>query len=73
MEAKVIEKLVSEGVSLTYKGNLLTICDLNDHNVKRDNRKYQVHCDDRKYAMSELYDSIEIAVDKFLLLKGLLT
>ena len=73
MEAKVIEKLIKNGVSLSYKNGLLTICDLNDSNVKRDSKKYQVHCEDKKYFMSELYDDIEIAVDKFLLLKGLLT
>ena len=58
-----------EGLSIEY--GRLSLCDLRDyrHSIIFDDRRYQVHSDDKKHPWSGLYDEMEPAIEKFLELK----
>lgn len=59
-----------QGVSLEY--GKLSLCDLRNFNysqVKND-RRYQVHCEDYRNPFSAIYDEVEPAVTKFIELKS---
>jgi hypothetical protein len=60
---------LEEGVSLEY--GKLSLCDLRNfrHSSLKDNRRYQVHCEDHTYPWSMIYEEVEPAIIKFLELK----
>lgn len=62
---------VDQGVNLEY--GKLSLCDLRNfrHSFLRDDRKYQVHCDDPRCTFTGIYESLEPAVRKFLELKNI--
>lgn len=57
------------GLSIEY--GKLSLCDLRNFKYSnvRYNRCYQVHCDDKNYAWSMIYDDLESAITKFMELK----
>jgi hypothetical protein len=59
-----------EGVNLEY--GKLSLCDLRNfrHSQIRNDRRYQVHCDDATWAHSMIYDNVASAVSKFIELKS---
>ena len=60
---------IQEGVNIEY--GKLSLCDLRNFNysqVKND-RKYQVHCEDNNCPWSMIYDTLSPAVNKFIELK----
>lgn len=60
---------LNQGVNLQY--GKLSLCDLRNFqysNVRND-RKYQVHCDDPKNQWSMIYDEVSPAISKFMELK----
>lgn len=61
---------LENNVNLEY--GKLTLCDLRNysHNMLVKHRRYQVHCEDRKFEFSQIYDQKEDAVDKFLQIKN---
>jgi hypothetical protein len=61
---------LDQGVSLEY--GKLSLCDLKNfrHSNIRDDRRYQVHCEDVRYPWSMIYEDMHAAVIKFLELKG---
>jgi hypothetical protein len=68
-EVFLYEICIDEDISLQY--GKLSLCDLRNFrysDVKND-RKYQVHCDDYKYPWSMIYDELKPAVRKFVELK----
>ena len=69
IEKQIAKHLLEEGIDLSY--GKLSICDLRNyrHSHVRDDRRYQVHCDDAKCEFSGLYDEVEPAVEKFFDLK----
>jgi hypothetical protein len=61
---------LSESYSIEY--GKLSLCDLRNYrysNVRND-RRYQVHCEDYQYPWSKIYDSVGPAIEKFLELKS---
>lgn len=57
------------GLSIEY--GKLSLCDLRNFrysNVRND-RCYQVHCEDKTYSWSMLYNDLESAITKFMELK----
>ncbi len=69
-EANLYAWCLHQGLSLDY--GKLSLCDLRNHrhsNIK-DNRRYQVHCEDQHYPWSMIYDEVGPAINKFLELKA---
>jgi hypothetical protein len=58
-----------EGVNLEY--GKLSLCDLRNfrHSQIRQDRRYQLHCEDPTYGCSMIYTDILPAVSKFIELK----
>jgi hypothetical protein len=58
------------GVNLEY--GKLSLCDLRNFNYSqiKNDRRYQVHCEDYNYGCSMIYDNISSAVAKFIELKS---
>jgi len=58
-----------EGLSLEY--GKLSLCDLRNFNYSqvKNNRKYQVHCEEHNNIFSLIYDELEPAIEKFIELK----
>lgn len=68
-KVEVIKYMINEGIDLQY--GKLSLCDLKNYrygNIRQD-RRYQVHSDDRKYPWSKIYDELQPAAIKFLELK----
>jgi hypothetical protein len=61
---------IQQGVNLEY--GKLSLCDLRNfrHSQIRHDRRYQVHCDDVKWAHSMIYTDILPAVNKFIEIKS---
>lgn len=60
---------IKQGLSIQY--GKLSLCDLRNFrysHVKND-RKYQVHCDDHQYEFSGIYEDLKPAIVKFIELK----
>jgi len=56
---------IDDGRYVEHKS--VSICCINDfYELKSGKIKYQVHCDDYKNKFSRLYDSLDIAVKKFM-------
>ena len=57
------------GLSIEY--GKLSLCDLRNFKYSDvyNNRCYQVHCEDKTYPWSMIYDQIEPAITKFMELK----
>lgn len=60
---------INEGVNLEY--GKLSLCDLRNfrHSHIRNDRRYQVHCEDYQNEFSAIYDELRPAVIKFIELK----
>lgn len=60
---------IEDGLSINY--GRLSLCDLRNfrHSSIRYNRKYQVHCDDKRYPYSKIYEDLDSAVSKFMEIK----
>jgi hypothetical protein len=67
-----IKDTVESGCDVDF--GKLTICDLGNHSATRKllERKYQVHCDDPRMKWSEIYYKLDIAVDKFMVIRSVL-
>ena len=57
------------GVDVNY--GKLSLCDLRNHRHSqlRDDRRFQVHSEDRDYPWSMIYEEIEPAINKFMELR----
>ena len=66
---ELIKWAVMEGIDLQY--GKLSLCDLRNYRYSniRDDRKYQVHSEDRRYPWSGIYDDLDPAARKFLELR----
>lgn len=69
MENKYINWLVSNKYTVQFRD--LSICDLREYlpDRKSNGYDYQVHCDNKTYSFSHLYNELDIAVDKFIGIK----
>lgn len=63
-EHEIYKQCLLNGIDLNYKK--LSLCHLRNYNI---NRGYQVHLDTGK-PFSHIYDDIDVAIDKFILLKN---
>jgi hypothetical protein len=70
MENEYIKYIVGKKYAVQFKD--LTICDLREYlpDRKSNGYDYQVHCDNKKYSFSHLYNNLDIAVDKFIGIKN---
>ncbi len=70
MKNSSVKDIVLDGGFVDYKG--LTICDLSHFSESRRflKKKYQVDVHKAKIEWSSLYDDVDTAVDKFMLLYG---
>lgn len=61
---------IHQGLSLQY--GKLSLCDLRNfqYSQVKNNRKYQVHCDDYQYSFSGIYEELQPAIVKFIELKS---
>ena len=61
---------IHEGVNLDY--GKLSLCDLSNFRYShlKDDRRYQVHCEDTGYVWSAIYDDLNAAVNKFVEIKN---
>lgn len=68
-EQNIIRQLIENKYTVQYKD--LSICDLREYlpDRKSNGYDYQVHCDNKKYSFSHLYNELDIAVDKFVGIK----
>ena len=69
-EKNVYLWVLAKGIDLNF--GKLSIADLRNyrHSTLKNNRFYQVHCDDSKLPWSAIYDNPSSAVNKFMELKG---
>lgn len=69
-ENDMIKYLVQQKYNLSYQG--LVICDLREHLPERvsNGYNYQVHCDNKDFKFSHIYNDLDIAVDKFILISN---
>ena len=69
-ENDIVKYVVQQKYNLSHKG--LVICDLREHLPNRisNNYDYQVHCDDKDFKFSHIYNDLDIAVDKFILISN---
>lgn len=70
-ENDIVKWIVEQRYNLSYKG--LVICDLREFLPDRrsnDNYNYQVHCDNKDFKFSHIYNDLDIAVDKFILISN---
>jgi len=60
---------IHEGINIEY--GKLSLCDLRNFHYSevKNNRRYQVHSDDRVYPWSMIYEDLEPAIVKFMELK----
>jgi hypothetical protein len=67
-----VKNAVENGCGVDF--GRLSICDLGKHVQMRDQleRKYQVDCDDSRFRFSEVYYKLDVAVDKFMLIRSVL-
>lgn len=70
----VYKSIILDGCSIEI--GKLSLCCINHYVQKHPKLQFQVHCDHPKMlkddgtVFTELYDSLDMAVDKFLMLKG---
>lgn len=66
--------VIEDGNGIETADRMLSICDLGVWNeyLKGLEKKYQVHCDHSKCRVSELYDTPEDAVARFLEIKDMI-
>lgn len=69
-ENDVVKWVVQQKYSLSYKG--LIIGDLREYLPNRisGGYDYQVHSDDKDFKFSHIYNDLDIAVDKFILISN---
>lgn len=69
-ENEIVKWAVKNKYNLSYKG--LVICDLREHLPERrsNDYDYQVHCDNKDFKFSHIYNDLDIAVDKFILISN---
>ena len=60
-----VKRLLESGHTVDF--GRLTICDLGNFSATRKSlkRRYQVECTDARLRFSEIYETLELAVDKF--------
>ena len=69
---KAIKELIISGHSVDF--GRLTICDLGEEVQTRRGMKklYQVECNDARYRYTEIYSNLNVAIDKFMAIRGIL-
>lgn len=72
MQEKMITWAIQNKYTVQYKE--LVICDLREYlpDRKSNGYDYQVHCSDKNYLFSHLYDNLDIAVDKFIGIRNMM-
>lgn len=67
-----VKNNVENGMGVEF--GRLSICDLGDYIQGRQllDRRFQVHCDDSRMRWSEVYYKLDVAIDKFMLIRSIL-
>lgn len=69
-QKQIVMWCISNGIDLQYQK--LSLCDLRNYrySMVKNDRRYQVYCEDKSYGWSGIYDDLSAATNKFLELKS---
>ncbi len=69
---QIYRSIILDGCSVETNDRQVSLCLIDDYYKHRHGKKkgYQVHSIHRKFRFTEIYDDLDAAVDKFLLIKN---